>query len=316
MTENDSLNRTGPNIGISIRSSYGRGIAPREGAAQILQRAQAASEANLDSLFLGDHHATQTPYYQNVPMMGRLLAEWRGPEAGILLLLPLWQPVLAAELITTLASLTESRFILQCGIGYGTPQFAAMGADHTHRGERFERALTLLPALWAGKTVTDSLWDIHQAVISPLPPEPIDLWIGATAPVALRRVAKTGHSWLADPGLAIDALIKKRDRYYTECQKLGQPPAARMTVRRDVHIAESKAESEALRAQLLIRGYRGIDPDALVIATIDEACEHFGALAALGFTDIITRHLHPDPQAAIESIQRLGEVRTAIKGST
>ena len=131
MTENDSLNRTGPNIGISIRSSYGRGIAPREGTAQILQRAQAASEANLDSLFLGDHHATQTPYYQNVPMMGRLLAEWRGPEAGILLLLPLWQPVLAAELITTLASLTESRFILQCGIGYGTPQFAAMGADHT-----------------------------------------------------------------------------------------------------------------------------------------------------------------------------------------
>ncbi|MGA1758828.1 MAG: LLM class flavin-dependent oxidoreductase, partial [Pseudomonadales bacterium] len=117
---NESFNiQTTPNIGISIRSSYGSELPPREGAKQILDRAQAASEAQLDSLFLGDHHATRTPYYQNIPMMGRLLASWSGPEAGVLLLLPLWSPVLAAELIATLATLTSSRFVMQCGIGYG-----------------------------------------------------------------------------------------------------------------------------------------------------------------------------------------------------
>ena len=313
---NESFNiQTTPNIGISIRSSYGSELPPREGAKQILDRAQAASEAQLDSLFLGDHHATRTPYYQNIPMMGRLLASWSGPEAGVLLLLPLWSPVLAAELIATLATLTSSRFVMQCGIGYGAKQFAAMGADHLGRGERFTRALDLIPTLWSGESVSDSLWKVDRAVISPLPPEPIDIWIGATAPVALRRVAKTGHVWLADPGLAADALVKKRDRYYAECEVEGRSPNPRMALRRDVHIAESTRACEALRAQLSKEGYRGIDPDALIIATVDEACDRFSALAELGFTDIITRHLHPDQNEAVASIHRLGEVRERLKAS-
>jgi len=313
---NESFNvQTTPNIGISIRSSYGSKLPSREGAKHILDRAQAASEAELDSLFLGDHHATRTPYYQNIPMMGRLLANWSGPEAGVLLLLPLWSPVLAAELIATLATLTSSRFIMQCGIGYGAKQFAAMGADHVARGERFTRALNLIPALWAGESVSDSLWEIDRAVISPLPPEPIDIWIGATASVALRRVAKMGHVWLADPGLTPDALVKKRNRYYAECEAEGRSPNRRMTLRRDVHIAESSTACETLRAQLSKEGYRGINPDALIIATVDEACDRFGTFAELGFTDIITRHLHPDQPEAVASIHRLGEVRKRMKAS-
>src|SRR5206468_3368563 len=82
----------------------------------------------LDSLFLGDHHATAVPYYQNVPMLGRLLAEWGDRPAGCLFLLPLWNPVLVAEQVGTLAALARGRFILQCGLGDDESQFAAMGA--------------------------------------------------------------------------------------------------------------------------------------------------------------------------------------------
>jgi len=56
-------------VGISLTSRHD--IADRrEGARWMIERAQAARRAGLDSLFLGDHHAVPEPYYQNVPTLG------------------------------------------------------------------------------------------------------------------------------------------------------------------------------------------------------------------------------------------------------
>ena len=60
---------------MSLSSSYGNSDA-RQGARDMIARAAAAREADLDSLFVGDHHSTGPgSYYQNVPILGRLLAE-------------------------------------------------------------------------------------------------------------------------------------------------------------------------------------------------------------------------------------------------
>src|SRR3990172_4665160 len=110
---------------MSIRTGYTTDD-HRLGAQWVIERAAAARDAGLGSLFVGDHHATGPfPYYQNVPMMGRLLAEWDDRPAGVLMLLPLWPPVLAAEQLGTLASIAKGRFILQCAIGGGEHQFEA-----------------------------------------------------------------------------------------------------------------------------------------------------------------------------------------------
>ena len=82
-------------VGVSLTSHHDAAD-PREGARWMIERAQAARRAGLDSLFLGDHHAVPKPYFQNVPMLGRLLAEWDAKPAGCLFLLPLWNPVLVA----------------------------------------------------------------------------------------------------------------------------------------------------------------------------------------------------------------------------
>jgi alkanesulfonate monooxygenase SsuD/methylene tetrahydromethanopterin reductase-like flavin-dependent oxidoreductase (luciferase family) len=68
-------------VGISLTSHHDVAD-PREAARWMIERAQAARPAGLDSLFLGDHHAESKPYYQNVPMLGRLLAEWDERPAG------------------------------------------------------------------------------------------------------------------------------------------------------------------------------------------------------------------------------------------
>src|SRR5215468_7697626 len=139
-------------IGTSLRTSYA--VDPRTGARWLIERARAARTAGLDSLFVGDHHATGGAYYQNTPTMGRLLAEWGDRPAGALFLLPLWNPVLVAEQIGTLASIAEGRFIMQCALGGGDAQFGAFGVPTKQRPSRFEAALDVIRRLCAGETVT------------------------------------------------------------------------------------------------------------------------------------------------------------------
>src|SRR5713101_2259323 len=119
-------------VGISLTSSHAVKDA-RDGARWMIERAAAARESDLDSLFVGDHHSTPGRYYQNVPILGRLLAEWGDAPAGCLFLLPLWNPVLIAEQVGTLASLAAGRFIFQCGLGDDARQFGAMGAEIKQR---------------------------------------------------------------------------------------------------------------------------------------------------------------------------------------
>ena len=156
-------------VGVSLRSSYTVGDA-RTGARWMIERAGAARAAGLDSLFVGDYHVIGTPYYQNTPMLGRLLAEWGDAPAGALYSLPLWNPVLLAEHIGTLASIAEGRFVLQCGLGDGRRQFVAMGADIRRRVSAFERVLATVRTLLAGG-------EVDGARVAPVPSEPVEVWI-------------------------------------------------------------------------------------------------------------------------------------------
>jgi len=143
-------------IGTSLRSSYPVAD-PREGARWMVERAAAAAVAGLDSLFVGDHHATgPTAYYQNSAILGRLLTEWGDQPAGALYLLPAWNPVLVAEQVGTLASIAQGRFILQAGLGYGEEQFLAMGANVKQRPSAFEQSFDAVRRLLAGESVTAS----------------------------------------------------------------------------------------------------------------------------------------------------------------
>src|ERR1700747_3161732 len=143
-------------VGISLTSNHPDATAPRRGARWMIERTAAAHRAGLDSLFVGDQHVSATPYYQNTPMLGRLLAEWGDAPAGCLFLLPLWHPVLVAEQIGSLAALAQGPFIMQCDLGWGEARFAAMGANIRTRPSAFEEALDIVRRLLAGETVSSA----------------------------------------------------------------------------------------------------------------------------------------------------------------
>src|SRR3984885_15759377 len=139
-------------VGISLTSNYPDITDPRDGARRMIARTAAARRADLDSLFIGDQHVSPTPYYQNTPMLGRLLAEWGESPSGCLFLLPLWHPVLVAEQIGTLAAIARGPFIMQCGLGWGDARFAAMGVNFKTRPPAFQAALDIMRRLPAGAT--------------------------------------------------------------------------------------------------------------------------------------------------------------------
>ena len=300
------------NLGISLTSSH-TVKDPREGARWMIERAAAAQRAGLDSLFVGDHHATPGVYYQNVPMMGRLLAEWSDKPAGCLFLLPLWNPVLIAEQVGTLAAIARGRFIFQCGLGEGQAQFLAMGANIKQRPSAFEESFGIVKRLLAGETVSSQgRFVVENARVAPRPAEPVEYWIGASARVAIDRAARIADGWLGSPGQPLDKAREQAAWYLDACAKYGRPPAA-VAIRRDVYVGESAAEAEAVGQAMVKAGYRGFDPKALVWGSVEQVVEKLRAFAPLGYTDIIVRHLTNDHAKVLGSLARLAEVRRALR---
>jgi alkanesulfonate monooxygenase SsuD/methylene tetrahydromethanopterin reductase-like flavin-dependent oxidoreductase (luciferase family) len=291
------------NVGISLRSGYAP-MDARLGAQWMIERARASAAAGLDSLFVGDHHAVPVPYYQNVPILGRLLAEWDTRPAGALFLLPLWHPVLVAEQIGTLASIAQGPFIMQCAIGAGQDQFGAFGLSTRDRVARFETGLATIRQLCAGEAVDD-------VRIAPVPPEPLQVWIGAAAPPAVDRAARLGDAFLIGPEATPPEVARLANDYRDACARHGKD-ATRIAVRRDIHVGADDTDADRVAGPIVARGYRGFDPSAVVTGGPDRVADAFAALGEAGCTDVIVRHLADDQPEVLASIERLSEVRRAV----
>ena len=290
-------------IGVSIRSGYGIDDV-RTGARWMVERARASREAGLDSLFLGDHHVTGGPYYQNVPMLGRLAAEWGDGPFGALFLLPLWHPVLLAEQVGTLAALVEGPFVMQCALGGDERQFSGMGRSVRDRVPAFESNLDAVRQLLAGE-------EVGGARIGPLPPQPVPVWIGGSAPPAIERAARLGDGWIAGPEFTLADAVEQLHLYREACAKHDRPVGATV-LRRDVHVGADLADAHRVADPVLSAGYRGFPHEAPVVGGPDEVAAAFAALGELGFSDILIRHLADDQEEVLASLERLGTVRESL----
>ena len=298
-------------IGVSLTSGFTVQDG-RVGARFMIERAGAAKRAGLDSLFVGDHHATPGPYYQNVPILARCLAEWGDAPFGALFLLPLWNPVLLAEQVGTLATLAPGRFILQTGLGDGEEQFAAMGARVKARTSAFEEWIAVVRRLLRGEVVSSSgRFQFRDGRVSPRPAEPVEFWLGATAEPAIDRAARLGDAWLASPGLTPKQASALVTYYQDRCRAHGKRPSA-IAIRRDIYVGENDAEADMVAGTRVRSGYRGFSPDAPVYGSVDTVASKFRALAEMGFTDVIIRHLVDDQAKVLGSYARLAEVKKAV----
>lgn len=296
-------------IGVSLCSTHDTDD-HAAGARWIVERARVARDAGLDSLSLGDHHSMPIPYYQGVPMLGRLLGEWDpNRPIGCLFLLPLWNPVLVAEQVGTLAALHPGPFLLQTGIGDGAGQFAAMNADLRTRGVTLDESIRVIKALFAGESVDSERLGISEARVSPRPPNGVRWWIGGGATGPLHRAAREGDAWYGGPHVTADnaAMV---DVYRGEAERLGRP--SEIVIRKDIIILRDGDRATRLGDDLLSRGYRGMTREMVVYGGVDEAVEQLAPLRDIGVDEVVVRCMTVDQADALESLELAGEVRAAL----
>jgi hypothetical protein len=109
-----------------------------------------------------------------------------------------------------------------------------------------------------------------------------------------RRQRPPGHRPRRPPGGRLSrvalAHVRRGTRqaafYLERCKTHGRAPKA-VAIRRDIYVGESAADAEAVKAQVLAAGYRGIPAPALVAGSVDQVVERFAELATLGYTDVI-----------------------------
>jgi probable F420-dependent oxidoreductase len=112
--------------------------------------------------------------------------------------LPGRHPVLVAKQLASLAGLAPGRVLPVFGLRPARrgerPLFAVPG----RRDEVFDESLQLLRLLLREETVSfdGKFFAVEGASVGPLPAKPLDIWLGGTAPGALRRVGRLADGWL------------------------------------------------------------------------------------------------------------------------
>ena len=241
-----------------------------------------------------------------------MLAEWGDAPAGCLFLLPLWNPVLLAEQVGTLAAIAAGRFIIQAGLGDDEAPVRRDGDDAQARGPRPSRvARHRAPAAEGrGGRARPGRFRFRDARVALRPAEHVDVWIASSAPPAIDRAARLAEGWLAAPGATPEQARAQITLYRERCAAHGRTPTA-IAVRRDIYVAESRADAETVTGAWP-PAIAGSIRAALVIGTVDEVIARFRDLGAIGATDVIVRHVTDDQPRVLASLARLAEVRKAL----
>jgi probable F420-dependent oxidoreductase len=114
-------------------------------------------------------------------------------------ILPYRHPLLTARMAANIDQFTGGRFILGVGAGWAEAEFAALGQPFRDRGRMTDEYLLAITQAWTNDEVSlhgdyVSYADVSTGPRSARSPHP-PIWVGGTAPAAIRRAARFGDAW-------------------------------------------------------------------------------------------------------------------------
>lgn len=220
---------------------------------EIRQQAALVDQLEYDTLWVGEHHFTDDIYFDNFQILSYLAAETHDVSIGTsVCLVSLHNPVQLAERVANLDVLAAGRLIFGGGVGYRQEEFDILGVDRSRRGSRTQEALELMPRLWAEDAVSFAGTEFTFDDVS-INPKPVqsggpDIWIGGSAPPAVRRAATHGDAWMIDPRTPLEEVADTMTHYN---DALLEQPVAR-PIWREVFVAPTdEAAIETARPYLV-----------------------------------------------------------------
>lgn len=134
------------------------------------------------------------------------------------------------------------------------------------------------------------------AHIAPVPAHGREWWIGGGLQRTIDRAARLGTSWYGNADLTIESAAAAIDLYREACARHDRHPT-RVPIRKDVFIAEDRAEADGVGDSLIDAGYRGFGREAVAYGGPQSVAEQLAPFGDLGFTDIIIRTMTTDDSA-------------------
>ena len=182
-----------------MKVRIGIALGPAGAPAGFAAAVDALEQAGVDSLWLPE--MVYGPLVEPFIGMAHALSRTARLKVGTgISVLPGRHPVLVAKQLASLAGLAPARVL---------PVFGLRPARRSERdlfpvppGRRaavFDESLLLLRRLLREDSVSfdGEFFTVDGASIGPRPGKPLDIWLGGTAPGALRRVGRLADGWLA-----------------------------------------------------------------------------------------------------------------------
>ena len=199
------------------------------------------------------------------------------------LLLPIRPPLRTAEEVAALDRLSGGRVLLGLGRGFRAPLFHAFGIDVATKRDRFDAALDVMLARWAGRPVdlsstlfaaeadpgSESAPDGARPHQRPHPP----LAVAAFGRKGLMQASRRGLPYLASPLEPLGLIAENLERHRESLPDSVDPAALVVPVMRTVYVAESDEEAGRVRDALEreAQGNRSGGPVPAAIARAAEA---------------------------------------------
>jgi len=155
-------------------------------------------QAGVDSLWLPE--IVYSPLVEPFTGMAFALSRTSRLKAGSgISVLPGRHPVLVAKQLASLAGLAPGRVLPVFGLRPAQDaERELFGVPEGKRAAVFDEALELLRLLLTEPVVSfeGTFFSVSGASVGTLPAKPLDIWLGGSAPAALRRVGRLADGWL------------------------------------------------------------------------------------------------------------------------
>lgn len=214
---------------------------------RVMELAQVADEAGVDSLTVVDHVVLggDLSGYPYGSFPGRPTDPWLEPLTALaaiaartsrirlltgILIAPLRPATLLAKTVATLDVISGGRIDLGVGTGWLDKEYEALGLDFRRRGRLMDETLEVVTKLWRGGPTAHaspalSFDDVHCHP-TPVQPGGVPIWIGGELhPRALRRIAAHASGWLPSPPSTVDDVRRGAEAIADALGAVGRDPA-------------------------------------------------------------------------------------------
>lgn len=218
-------------------------------AADVAAQAARAEALGFDSYWLPENHFGD-PRSLPSPLLVLAAAAATTTRIGLATtsyLLPIRNPLQAAEEVAVLDQLSSGRLLLGVGRGIQPELFDAFGIDRRQKRAHFERNLAIMLSALRGEPLAGS-----EVRLGPLPlqqPHP-PVWVAAFGPLALQQAGRLGLPYLASPLEGMSVLRANLALYREALQAAGQAPPAAVPLMRTAVVARSESTAAAIREAL------------------------------------------------------------------